>query len=113
MIDGPFVGELIAQYEKHGWKLRRVLLSDRMRGALGGSLAKFAASDIVDAEIDALWFSRKSREDIETWELRHLSRAAYAMVTAVAATAESNEIDEALNKAEAAMLAKVSARNGS
>lgn len=113
MIDGSFVGELIAQYEKHGWKLRRVLLSDRMRESLAGTIGVFADADIVVAEIDALWFSRKSREDIETWELRHLSKAAYAIVTSVAATAESNEIDEALDKAEATMLAKVSARNRS
>ena len=36
MITAETVAEILALYEKHGWNLRRVLLSDAARVALFG-----------------------------------------------------------------------------
>lgn len=79
MIRAEQIAEILAQYEKHGWILRRVLLSDRLRVQLTDRLAElFGAAQIVSAETDAVWFSRPSKAG-EAWELRRLSDVPYAL----------------------------------
>ena len=76
MINEQSVREILAQYEKHGWNLRRVLLSTPIEN----SAMLFGQAEIVCSDINALWFSRASFEDRETWELRLLSDAPFALV---------------------------------
>lgn len=78
MISERQVRDILAQYEKHGWSLRRVLLSAATKGNFPGSL--FGQVEVYSSELDALWFSRGSFEERETWELRHLSNAPFALV---------------------------------
>ncbi|MCY7348189.1 MAG: hypothetical protein LH614_18510 [Pyrinomonadaceae bacterium] len=78
MISERQVRDILAQYEKHGWSLRRVLLSAAAKGNFSGSL--FGQIEIYSSELDALWFSRDSFEGREAWELRHLSNAPFALV---------------------------------
>ena len=78
MIVERQVRDILAQYEKHGWSLRRVLLSAVTKENLSGSL--FGQAEIYSSELDALWFSRSSFEGREAWELRHLSSAPFALV---------------------------------
>lgn len=73
------ISEILAQYKKHGWSLRRVLLSDTLKKSLTQKdSAMFETAEIVLSEIDAAWFSRPSKSG-EAWELRRLSENPYAL----------------------------------
>lgn len=85
MISVEQVLEIIAQYRKHGWTLRRVLLSDGLRVRAYNELVTLSSGDgggaaveFVSAEVDAAWFSRPSKAG-EAWELRHLSSTPFAL----------------------------------
>ena len=81
--------QIIGEYERHGWKLRRVLLRPSSREALY-SPEVFGDSVLIDAKFDALWFSRPSHAGREAWELRLISPHAYALFEAF----EADEGDE-------------------
>lgn len=78
MIGERQIREIIAQYTKHGWNLRRVLLSAPIEGHAARTL--FGQTEIVSSKLDALWFSRASHAGREAWELRRLSDAPFALV---------------------------------
>jgi hypothetical protein len=82
MIGAGQIAEILALYKKHGWILRRVLLSGALKKSLAGSLEPLfgAAAEIRDAEIDAVWFSRRSKPDEEAWEIRRLSESPFALM---------------------------------
>ncbi len=80
MISAVQIREIVRQYEKHGWTLRRVLLSPATRESLADALETvFGETPIHSVEIDALWFSRLSAGG-EAWELRRLSGSPFALV---------------------------------
>lgn len=80
MISAGQIKEILAQYKKHGWNLRRVLLSVRTRENLADLLSSlFGETEIVLSATDAVWFSRASGKSGEAWELRHLSDAPFAL----------------------------------
>lgn len=76
MISEREIREVVAQYKKHGWILRRVLLCE----AVEKPATLFGEIEVAPSEIDALWFSRTSGEGREAWELRHLSEAPFALI---------------------------------
>jgi hypothetical protein len=95
MIDAAAVGEIIAQYEKHGWTPRRALLSDDGKTAWSQAVGRI---EIVDSDIDAIWFSRKSKPDSEAWELRRISGLPFALIAVVSTTADSSEVETTLSQ---------------
>ncbi len=97
MIDANAVGEIISLYEKHGWKLRRALLSPETRSSIEKKLAN---AEVSDADFDALWFSRRSSPDSEAWELRRLTGSPFALVTVVPTDATTDELEAALTQIE-------------
>ncbi len=97
MIDAEQVRQIIAQYERHGWKLRRALFSDEPSPDV---LSAVSESAVVNSEIDGLWFSRDSKPGFEAWELRRLSASAFAILTIVKADLEEEELAEALTLVE-------------
>ncbi len=81
MIKPGQIAEILSLYKKHGWILRRVLLSDTLKSALADTSGNlFGAAEIRSSEIDAVWFSRPSKANQEAWELRVLSEAPYALI---------------------------------
>ena len=81
MIDVREIGEIIQVYARHGWILRRVLLSDALKKRLNGPLdALFGDAPVIDSDIDAAWFSRPPRVGGVSWELRHLNDHPYALL---------------------------------
>jgi len=81
MIDLRQIQEILAQYKKHGWTLRRVLLCQTMREHPANSLENlFGGASVISSEADALWFSRPSGIGREAWELRRLTGAPFALV---------------------------------
>jgi hypothetical protein len=79
MIQARQIAEILAQYKRHGWILRRVLLSDALRARITSEIpALFGGAQIIRADIDAVWFSRSSKNG-EAWELRRLAETPYAL----------------------------------
>lgn len=80
MNEAAAIEAIIAQYAKHGWTLRRVLLSESLRRKIGdGGGRLFGAADLVSRDLDAAWFSRSSQQGKETWEIRSLGNSPYAI----------------------------------
>lgn len=100
MIDATAVGEVIAQYNKHGWTLRRALLSYDSKPdipAFDGSVK------LIESDLHALWFSRRSEPEREAWELRRLAGSPFALVTVVPTNAAADELEAALAQIETDM----------
>ena len=73
-------GEIITNYSKHGWALRRVLLRPRTRAEIGDRAQEiFPGAVMEEAEVDALWFARASHAGREAWELRLVGETPYAL----------------------------------
>jgi hypothetical protein len=95
--------EIIKQYEKHGWALRRVLLCrpedfSSLENPFGDAVVINAAS-----EINALWFSRRAPDGREAWELRRLSGAPFALVEIFADGETEAAREKILRRAEEKM----------
>ncbi|HEY8563639.1 MAG TPA: hypothetical protein VIL74_24885 [Pyrinomonadaceae bacterium] len=102
MITAGQIAEILSLYKRHGWTLRRVLLSDALRASLAASAADlFGAAEIRASDIDAAWFSRPSKADQEAWELRRLSETPLALMEIFDAEDEDEVREETLAEVEA------------
>jgi len=110
MIGDWQVQEILKQYNKHGWNLRRVLLSVQTRENLPAAL--FGQAEIVSSRLDAAWFSRRSLEGRETWELRHLSTVPFALVEVFEDDDDEEVREETRSEMETQML-KQASKSGS
>ena len=96
--------EIISTYRKHGWQLRRALLSREQRAEILGQENNLWEGIRVDeAPIDALWFSRPSQENREAWELRLIAESPYALFE----TFEPDEDEELREEARLEMEARM------
>ena len=85
------VQEIVALYARHGWQLRRVLLTPATTAAIGEAAAElFGEARIIEAEMDAVRFARPSSGAREAWELRLVAEQPYALFEAF----ESDEAEE-------------------
>ncbi len=109
MIENRQVQEIIAQYERHGWNLRRVLLSAPAKDELPRSL--FENAEVISSDLNALWFSRISAGGRETWELRRLSGTPLALVEVFEAD-DDNETREDARKEMETRLAELASKFG-
>ena len=96
-MDSPSPGrEIIATYEKHGWSLRRVLLSQETKAVLRLEIKElFGDAEVRDSDFDALWFARASPGDREAWELRLMSEQPYALFELFEADESEEDREEA------------------
>lgn len=102
MINAGQIAEILSLYRKHGWNLRRVLLSEPLKASLAGSCEQlFGAAEIRAAEIDAVWFSRPARDNQEAWELRRLSATPYALMEMFDEDDDAEIREESLSDVEA------------
>lgn len=85
------IKQTVGTYLKHGWELRRVLLRPETIAVLHAEpnydSLPLSPTQVKEASIDALWFSRPSHEQREAWELRLLAENPFALF-------ESFEADE-------------------
>ena len=105
MIDAAAIVEIIALYKKHGWTLRRVLLSESLRKGLstaGPDL--FGEAEVTAAELDAAWFSRSSRPNRTAWEIRHLSETPFALVEVIEDETNADDTSELFRDTETKMI---------
>lgn len=82
MIDIDVITDIMAIYKKHGWILRRVLLSAKTKAKIGGALGSYDAK-ILDSEIDAAWFSRPPKPGGIAWEIRYLGDPPFALLETI------------------------------
>ena len=95
------IKEIIATYQKHGWRLRRVLLRPATRAEINHQARELLKeARLVDAEFDALWFARPSHQGREAWELRLLAEQPYALFEAFEPDETEEEREEARREME-------------
>ena len=100
--------EIIATYRKHGWELRRVLLSKLTRLEFASdAVEEFGGAAICEAEMDALWFARPSQQSREAWELRLVAESPYALFETFAKDEPEERREETRSAMEARMLARL------
>ena len=104
MTNHKAITDIIEQYRKHGWTLRRVLLTHGLAESLSDTTPVFGDAEIRMAAIDGLWFSRRSMPDREAWELRRISVSPFALVEVIPDGLTDQEQDELLIQAEDRML---------
>ena len=98
MITDEEITAIFSLYAKHGWNLRRVLLSQQLKNQL--SAETHGVAEIYDSEINAAWFSRASENGGEAWELRLLNQNPYALVEIFDAEDEEEVREEARKEIE-------------
>ncbi len=105
------IGEIIAAYRKHEWRLERVLLRPETRQELTASGSELFEEQLVrEAIVDALWFSRPSHAGREAWELRLAAETPYALFETFEAD-ESEEDREEVRREMEARLNEYAARS--
>src|SRR5213594_2717035 len=96
------IEEIIATYQRHGWKLQRVLLHPATRAEINQQARELLKeARFVDADFDAVWFARPSHHGREAWELRLLAQQPYALFEAFAADKTEEEREDARRQMEA------------
>ncbi|MEP6944539.1 MAG: hypothetical protein ABJA02_01385 [Acidobacteriota bacterium] len=80
MMAATLLGEIAAVYHKHGWMLRRVLVSPKSRESFSISADSVGDAPVLTSDIDALWFSRQPKPGGVPWEIRHLSTEPYSLI---------------------------------
>lgn len=104
MIGREELAAILEQYRRHGWEPRRLLFSAEPDAELLTLLP--ADVERAEAAVDALWFTRRSREGEEAWELRRLTGSPYALVEVIADGTEDAEREELLTAAAERMAEK-------
>jgi hypothetical protein len=102
-MDPVSVKEVVSQYSGHGWKLRRILVSQPDRCQVLGPFAAEESAEISNSDIDALWFSRRSKPGSETWELRRITGSPFALLAVIEDTATDGERERTLREIEVQM----------
>ena len=101
--------EVIANYTRHGWRLRRALLRPETSAELvklaGDERAPdlFAGATVQESEVDALWFARPSHNHREAWELRLVAEPPYALFETFEPEETEEEREELRREMEARM----------
>ncbi len=95
------IKEIIATYQRHGWKLRRVLLHSATCKEINHQARELLKeARFLDADFDALWFARPSHQGREAWELRLLAEQQYALCEAFEPDESEKEREEARREME-------------
>jgi hypothetical protein len=88
--------EIVATYQRHGWKLKRVLIKPTTRSDLKEEAADlFSEAALIESEFDALWFARPSNAGREAWELRLVAQQPYALFAAFEPDENEEDREEA------------------
>lgn len=115
MIDALQIEQILSQYRKYDWILRRVLLTEDLQNEIAEQTKELFGEEIeiVASEIDAVWLSRISITGSETWEIRHLSVVPFALVEVFDEEEDEAVREERLHELEAELKEKVLAKKAS
>jgi hypothetical protein len=99
------IKEIVNTYQKHGWRLRRILLSPEARAELntesGHDSLLLDGVQLEEAAVDGLWFSRPSAAQREAWEIRLLAENPFALFETFEADETEEEREEVRREMEA------------
>jgi hypothetical protein len=87
--------DIIATYELHGWKLRRVLARPETVSLISQAGDLVRDAEIRESDFDALWFARPSHAGREAWELRLIAEQPFALFEAFEADESEEDREEA------------------
>lgn len=108
-MNAASIGETIKTYSKHGWILRRVLLTPKLRRELGADAdTLFDSVKVSEGDIDAALFSRPPSKEETAWEIRHLSQKPFAVLDYFDET--SPDFEHKLRNLAARLAATISAK---
>ena len=92
--------DIIATYELHGWKLRRVLARPETAALISRTGALIRDAEIRESDFDALWFARPSHAGREAWELRLIAEQPFALFEAFEADESEEDRESARREME-------------
>jgi len=109
MIDARAIQGLLAQYQRFDWQLHHVLMTREMRDTLPASLTVlFGNAEIVDSDINAVWFSRPAENGRIAFELRALSNTPFALVDSSEPGADETDLAALFQRVEGKMRERLS-----
>lgn len=101
MTAAELIPEIITNYTRHGWTVRRVLLRPETRETLGSTTRNlFDDAPAQESDLDALWFARTSHANREAWELRLIADQPFALFEAFEADESEEDREEARHEME-------------
>lgn len=100
MDSSELMKDIIATYERHGWKLRRVLARPETVSVISQSDDLARDAEIRESDFDALWFARASHAGREAWELRLLAEQPFALFEAFEADESGEDRETARREME-------------
>ena len=101
MDERDSISEILETYKRHGWELRRVLLSPELKERLGNTASSlFGDAEVRESDTDAAWFSRRSRPGVVAWELRRFGGTPFAIFRNVPDDTRGDEFEAILKDAE-------------
>jgi len=101
MTVSELIPEIITNYTRHGWTVRRVLLRPETREALGSTTRNlFDDAQVQESGVDAVWFARASQANREAWELRLIAEQPFALFEAFEADESEEDREEARHEME-------------
>lgn len=96
--------ELVATYRQHGWELCGLLLQPATHAELDTEEVDIVKRvPVREASFDALWFSRRSHNQREAWELRLVAQTPYALFETFEQDETEEERQDVKNEMEARM----------
>ena len=97
------IKEIVGTYQKHGWQLRRDLLRPEVREEFYAAFETPALEKVQLDEglVDGLWFSRRSHEEREAWELRLVAETPFALFETFEKDETGEQREEMLREMEA------------
>ena len=90
------VPAILANYRRHGWTLRRVLLSGAADMNDQERVDVFGDAELRRSDLDAMWFERRSVPGKAAWELRALSSSPLALVALIPDDAGPDDVESLL-----------------
>src|SRR5687768_12683987 len=111
MIDVGAAAEIISTYQKHGWVLRRVLLTDKEVGRSLAEAIDLGATPVVISSINAAWFSRPPKDGPVAWEIRYLGPTPFALLEVL--MENEPDFEYLLSKTEVRLRETISAKEAS
>ena len=92
--------DIIATYELHGWKLRRVLARPESVSLVSQADDLVRDAEIRESDFDALWFARPSHAGREAWEVRLIAEQPFALFEAFEADESEEDRESARREME-------------
>lgn len=100
MTDRLEIKAVVDQYIRHGWLPRKALGPTDFQGTV---LEIFPDIELNKGETECIWFSRRSYNDSESWELRRFSGSPFALVVVIPEIANDDTRNGLLKEVEQKM----------